>query len=66
MDDIVYRNEFLKIIFTMFKQRSRNWNNNNNNRGFKISLTMNVFEFEEVHQMSSGLGNCDGSVDVPY
>ena len=24
---------------------------------------MNVFEFEEVHWMSSGLGNCDGSVD---
>ena len=25
---------------------------------------MNVFEFEEVHCMSSGLGNYDGSVDA--
>ena len=27
---------------------------------------MNVFEFEEVHYMCSGLVNCDGSVDVSY
>ena len=31
-----------------------------------MSFSMNVFEFEEVYWMSLGLGDCDGSVDVPY
>ena len=49
----------------MLKQRIRN-RNKTNNITFKLSFTMNVFEFEEVHCMGSGLGNCDGSVNVPY
>ena len=26
---------------------------------------MSIFEFEGLHCMGSGLGNCDGSVEIP-
>ena len=65
MDILIYRNEFLKIIFTMLKQRSKN-RNKTNNRTFKISYIMNVFEFVEVQCMGSRIVNWDGSVDVSY
>ena len=49
----------------MLKQISR-YSNKNNKRKCTISFTMNVLESELVLCMGSGLGNCDGSVDVPY
>ena len=48
MDILIYRNEFLKLMFTMLKQRRIN-RKNNRNRQFKTSFPMHVFEFEEVH-----------------
>ena len=65
MDIIIYRNSFLKLVFTMFKQRNRNGSNNDNRAlRMEVPFAMNVFEFEEVVCMSSGLDIFYGSVDV--
>ena len=51
----------------MFKKRNRNGSNNDNRAlRMEVPFAMNVFEFEEVLCMSSGLDSCDGSVDVLY
>ena len=63
MNIVIYMNELPKFIFTMFKQRIRNWLNNFN-RGLRMRklFTLKIFGYEEVLCMIKMLQWCDASV----